>query len=204
MLVVSQIIGSLLQVLGVLLLSYLVYLLLGRPENKFRTWIGLEKTKIRWKYCLAIGSLYLILSTGPVIWLYSSHQMTTTNLLTTSYQATGFSPETVLVILFWATLQTSFSEEILFRACLRKLFVRFLGDRGGNCLQAFLFAFIHIFAVISYGFVPILLVFVMTFSVAYAMGWLVSKNQDGSILESWLIHATVNIISQPLILLFLS
>ncbi|MGT2929405.1 CPBP family intramembrane glutamic endopeptidase [Streptococcus dentasini] len=203
MLLVSQIISSLLQVLGVFVISYLIYRLLGKPQNSFKVWLGIEKVQMHWGYIFSIAVIYLFLFIAPFVWLYTNHSITTRNLMTASYQATGFSVETVLIILLWAIIQTSLSEEILFRACLRKLFARLWGQRAGNVLQAFLFALLHIFALITYGFLPVLIIFSMTFSVAYAMGWLVSKNPNGSILESWCIHALVNLISQSFILYFL-
>ncbi|EHJ52648.1 CAAX amino terminal protease family protein [Streptococcus macacae NCTC 11558] len=204
MLLVKQINSSLMQLLAVLVISYIVYRL--SPEKsrlRFSQWIGLVKTKIRWGYCCVIGFSYFIVGFLIAYYLYSSHLVQNTSVMGRSYQATGFSIETILIILIWAIVQTSLTEEILFRACLRKLSARFLGKRGGNILQALLFAALHLLILSSYDLLPMLMIFAMTFSIAYALGWLVSSNSKESIMETWLIHAVTNILSQGLILAFL-
>lgn len=66
--------------------------------------------------------------------------------------------QTILVILIWAVVQTSLSEEIFFRGFLGNRLFEKLGN-GGNVIQAIIFGGIHIVSVVGKGILPMVIIF---------------------------------------------
>ena len=46
------------------------------------------------------------------------------------------------------------------------------------------------------------IIFLLTGGIGYALGWLSKSKADGSIIYGWIIHATVNIISPIVVFMF--
>ncbi len=64
------------------------------------------------------------------------------------YQQTGFSLETILIILIQSILQTSFLEEIFFRGFLINALSHKFGFTPANQIQAILFTALHVIGLV--------------------------------------------------------
>ena len=107
----------------------------------------------------------------PAGWLYQGGQMNNADALTVkAYLANGLDVQTLLVILLWAVIQTSLTEEILFRGCLLNTFRQFTSPQKANAAQALLFSLMHLPALTNYGLLPMAVMGLMTFPIAYALG----------------------------------
>ena len=99
-------------------------------------------------------------------------------------------------ILIYSILQTSLPEELLFRGFLLKRMANHMPFVFANTIQAFAFGLLHgvLFAsAVSLG-VTFFIVF-FTGAIAAYLGFVNEKIAGGSILPSWLMHATANILS---------
>lgn len=203
MYIVNQMISSLLQLAIVLLLAFVLKAIFQKDKRPYLEWISLKKTAIDYKAILLISVSYLLIALLPVGWLYQGGQMNNADALTVkAYLANGLDVQTLLVILLWAVIQTSLTEEILFRGSLLNTFRQFTSPQKANVAQALLFSLMHLPALKNYGLLPMAFIGLMTFPIAYALGWLVINRSHFSIINTWIIHASVNLISQIGILLF--
>ncbi|MFW5671246.1 MAG: CPBP family intramembrane glutamic endopeptidase, partial [Acetivibrio ethanolgignens] len=111
-----------------------------------------------------------------------------------AFRQSGWSLQTFSVILIWAVVQTSLSEEIMFRGFLCKRFCKQFGEKIGNMVQALIFGMVHIFALPDKNISAILIIVLLTGGIGYTLGWLSLKKVQGGILYGWAIHATVNVL----------
>lgn len=204
MILVSQLMSALLQVMVLTAVPFLWYLVSKRRMVGFFRWLGFtpaEKAPVK-----AMGGIFLglvLVTLLPYWYLYRTNSLTYSGFPLDSYRQTGWSVQTALVILIWAAVQTSLSEEIFFRGFLCKQFSEKWGYAAGNAIQAALFGAIHIPAVWGKGILPAVAVFLLTGGTGFALGWLSQQKASGSILYGWMIHGAVNILSPIVVFCFL-
>ena len=99
-------------------------------------------------------------------------------------------------ILIYSILQTSLPEELLFRGFLLKRMANHMPFVFANTIQAFAFGLLHgvLFASVVSLEVTFFIVF-FTGAIAAYLGFVNEKKAGGSIIPSWLMHATANILS---------
>lgn len=146
---------------------------------------------------------FLIALIIPYMWLYRTGNLNYQGFTVDSFRQNGWSFQTIFVILIWAVLQTSLSEEILFRGFLCKRLCHKFGETAGNLIQALIFGMIHIAALPEKNLLAVCSAVLLTGGIGYALGWLSLKKAEGSILYGWAIHATVNIFSPIFVFTFL-
>lgn len=204
MILLSQLVSAILQLVILTGIPLIWYFAGNHKISGFFQWLGL-KTAARApiKAMSAIFAGLILVTLLPYWYLYQTGSLTYSGFTIDSYRQTGWSAQTILVILIWAILQTSLSEEIFFRGFLCKRFSRAWGWRAGAAAQAALFGAIHLPAVWGRGPLPALTVFLLTGGIGFALGWLSLQRAEGSILYGWCIHAAVNILSPVLVFLFL-
>lgn len=201
MLVINQLLSAFLQLGLVILLSLVWYFIRQHKIQGYFSWLGLKSSKsLPWKPMLGIFLAYFILAGLPYLWLYQTGSLQLSDFRAQVFHQLGWSWQMVLVILVWSVFQTSLSEEIFFRGFLGKRLMARLGFVKGNSLQALLFGSLHTLALAKYNLLAAFLVFLLTAGVAYALGWLMAKKADGSIIYGWLIHALTNFFSSFLLL----
>lgn len=204
MILVSQCLSAVLQTLLLAGVPFLWYAVSQRRVSGFFAWLGLrpaDRTPVKAMACILLG---LALATLLPYWyLYRSGSLTYSGFTVDAFRQTGWSLQTVLVILVWALVQTSLSEEIFFRGFLCKRFSGRWGWRAGSALQAVLFGAIHLPAVWGRGVLPALVIFLLTGGIGFALGWLSLRRAEGSILYGWCIHAAVNLLSPVVVFCFL-
>ncbi len=101
----------------------------------------------------------------------------------------GFNPSTLTVALLYGVVQTGLTEEVLFRGLIAGSLSRRLPFIWANLVQACIFLLPHLailwIAPELWYFLPVVFV-VMLF-----LGWI--RIRSGSILGSWLVHASGNV-----------
>lgn len=204
MILMNQFLSAILQILILSAVPLLWYVVSRRKAAGFFQWIGLKTAEsIPVKEICAVFAGFSLVTLLPYWYLYQTGSLTYSGLTVDSYRQTGWSVQTVLVILIWAVLQTSLSEEIFFRGFLGKRFCKTFGFRVGNTAQAALFGAIHLPAVWGRGILQAMVLVLLTGGIGWTLGWLSQRRADGSILYGWCIHAAANILSPIIVFCFL-
>jgi membrane protease YdiL (CAAX protease family) len=109
----------------------------------------------------------------------------------------GFSGAAIALLGFKALVQTSLSEEILFRGFVAKRLISWLGFTWGNLLQALLFGLVHLLLFIGQEFSFPIAAGIVLFSGlgGWTSGYLNERSGNGSILPSWWMHGLTNAIT---------
>lgn len=200
----NQLISAMIQLLFFSFIPFVWYAVTNRKIAGFFQWIGFKlapKPPIR--YMILIFVSFMVIFIIPYLWLYSSGSLTYSGFTIESFRQTGWSLQTICIILIWAIVQTSLTEEILFRGFLCKRLSDKWGWKVGNSIQAFLFGIIHIPAVVGTGLFAVVIIFLLTGGVGFALGWLLLQKANGSILYGWCIHAAANIASSLFVFSFM-
>ena len=204
MILLNQIMSAVLQLLIFLSIPFVWYLLTQKRVTGFFKWLGLKTAPtppLKIMFCILVG--FLVVLFLPYLWLYRSGNLNYQGFTVDAFRQTGWSIETFTVILIWAVVQSSLSEEILFRGFLCKRLCNKWGETMGNALQALIFGMVHIVALPDKNLLAMFLIVSLTGGIGYALGWLSLKKARGSILYGWVIHAVVNILSPILVFTFL-
>lgn len=199
MLLVNAIISAILQVLVFTAIPFFVYLIAYRRAKGFFDYIGLRKPERRTMLYATILAVAFIL---PVLLLLSfspgiREVVTAPNTVIGRLRSYGFSGLTVALLGFKALVQTSLSEEILFRGFAAKRLISWLGFTSGNLLQALLFGLVHLLLFIGREFSFPIAAGVVLFSGlgGWTSGYLNERIGNGSILPSWWMHGVTNAIT---------
>lgn len=204
MILVSQLLSAAVQLLLLTAVPLLWYAVSRRRLAGFWRWLGLypaAKAPVK-----AMCGIFLGLSLAtllPYWYLYRTDSLTYSGFTVDSFRQTGWSAQTVAVLLLWAVVQTSLTEEIFFRGFLCKRLSEKWGWRTGCAVQAALFGALHLPAVWGKGLLPALVILLLTGGIGFALGWLCQRRAGGSILYGWCIHAVANILSTVVVFRFL-
>lgn len=204
MILLNQINSAILQLLLFLSVPFMWYVVTHKKINGFFVWLGIKvapKPPLKVMLCILIGFLVVVFL--PYMWLYQSENLNYQGFTVDAFRQSGWSIQTLCVILIWAILQTSLSEEILFRGFLCKRCCNKFGEKIGNTVQAIIFGMVHTAALPDKNIFAILIVVLLTGGIGYVLGWLSLKKVQGSFLYGWVIHATVNILSPIIVFTFL-
>lgn len=99
-------------------------------------------------------------------------------------------------IVVYATFNTAFPEELLFRGFLLKRLANKFGFNIANIIQALLFGLLHgIMFFMLVGIVKTILIIAFTGVIAWFMGYINEKYSNGSMIPSWIIHTISNLFS---------
>ena len=180
------------------------YILTQKRVKGFFKWLGIRTAAappLNAMFCILVGFLAALFL--PYMWLYRSGNLNYQGFTVDAFRQTGWSIETAAVILIWAIVQTSLSEEILFRGFLCKRLCHKLGEKTGNVVQALIFGMVHITALPDKNIPALCVIVLLTGGIGYALGWLSLQKAQGSILYGWAIHAAVNILSPIMVFTFL-
>lgn len=189
-------VNSIIQVVAFSIVPFIWWFTTARKKQNFLKWIGLKKPII--KGSLIKFLLIILAVSGTYIGLMAivmKQLLGDINTATTQFEGQGWNA--LLSILFYAVIQTSLSEEILFRGFIGKNLINHFGFTVGNTVQAILFGLLH---GLPLGFVTgnIAVTIVLTLipgSIGWIEGWLNEKYASGSIIPSWIMHAIMNILA---------
>lgn len=198
---ISAVVSSILQVLVFAAIPFAVYLATRRRARGFWSYLGLVRPERR---TLALAAGLALVLAAAMLAVFSAPalrgMLTAPNTVTGRLMAQGLTPETAFLILLYAGIQTSLSEEILFRGFLAKRLIARMGFRWGNLLQAVLFGSVHLLLFVgpagqSLSAARLVTLLATTSAIGWLLGWLNERRGNGSILPSWLAHALTNLIT---------
>jgi membrane protease YdiL (CAAX protease family) len=197
--VVAAILSAFVQLAVALLLCGLAWFGFHRPRP-FLEFIGL--TAAPWRAVL-IG---LVIGTGVATAVLMAPQMAelASRQGTTGHAAAAQGGLGLLVIAgARALIQTSLSEEIVFRGLIGRNLIRRWGFAIGNSVQAVLFGAVHGLVGLVPGVGTGLVLFAILFSGAFGWlnGWLNERFGKASILPGWAAHGAANFATALLIAL---
>ena len=103
----------------------------------------------------------------------------------------GLSGQAIAMALLYGVVQTGFTEELLFRGLIAGSLSRRLPIVWANLAQALLFFLPHLGILLIATETWVWRMLPLVFAAAVVLGWV--RMQSGSILGSWLIHASSNV-----------
>ncbi|HEY0153942.1 MAG TPA: CPBP family intramembrane glutamic endopeptidase [Longimicrobium sp.] len=198
---ISAILSSFLQVLLFTAIPFAAYLATRRRARGFWEYVGLVRPERR---TLALAAGLALVLAAAMLAVFSAPafrgMLSAPNTVTGKLMAQGITGETAVLILLYAGIQTSLSEEILFRGFLAKRLIARMGFRWGNLLQALLFGSVHLLLFVgpagpALTAARLVTLLAATSAIGWLLGWLNERRGNGSILPSWLAHALMNLIT---------
>lgn len=193
-LTISVFFSAIAQVILIILVPYLWWAVSARKRKvKFFDWIGLKKVNKE-----NIKRVYKPLIIGAIlfdgIFMYISIVLKSVDTATAKFDGLGVTG--IIPALIYAIIQTSLSEELFFRGFILKRVSNKFGFYAGNTVQSILFGLLHGVMFMNLDSVlNVLLITVATGAIAFLMGYINEKKADGSIIPSWIVHATANIVA---------
>jgi uncharacterized protein len=188
----TALISALLQIGLVLLIAAGAWLATRRREP-FRAFVGL--TTAPWT-AVAAGLvagvvLAFLLTRLPAVQTVGAGERSVVGETSGGTMSAGIA----VALAIKALLQTSLSEELLFRGLIGRNLIRRLGFATGNMIQAMLFGLAHLLLLLAPGATAalVLLVVLFTGGAGWAMGWLNHRKAGGSILPGWAAHGGGNL-----------
>ena len=189
---IQTLIEAILQVVVLSIIPIVWWLITSRKEKSFWNWIGFKKFSLKenrtliWIVGVSIAFLPLSLFTIYIL----------RNVETATSDFSGLGIAALPAILIYAIFKTALSEEIVFRGFLLKRVSGRFGFHAGNVVQSILFGLMHgvmFFSVTSV--INAIIITLVTGGIGWCMGYVNEKKAEGSILPSWCIHASANIVS---------
>jgi membrane protease YdiL (CAAX protease family) len=187
----NAIISALIQLAVVLLVALAVWLIARRPRP-YREFIGFTAAPPK---ALAIGLLVGLVVVAGVLLIPAMAELAAREGTTGSDAVAAGGVGLVIVAAAGALVQTSLTEEILFRGLIGRNLIRRYGFAWGNGIQAVLFGAVHALVAFVPGVGPGLVVFAVLFSGTFGWvnGWLNERLAGGSILPGWAAHGAANL-----------
>lgn len=187
------VLSSITQVAIAALIPFIIWLWRYRKEDgSFLSWVGLKGCRFS---PLMIGWMAggLVLTFASLFLMASALPLEKMALGPFAGGGTGVVP----AVLVWAIIQTSLSEELFFRGFLAKRLIAAFGMQMGNSIQATIFGLLHLGMVMLVVPDTLLALGVGFATTAFsAIGAYINEQlADGSILPSWIMHASGNVIA---------
>lgn len=190
----NSLLSAILQVVLFSIIPFIWWFIFWRKETNFFIWLGLKKISVKSLLSYVVSFIVIIVILFIPSLIATTFITDESALATSEFAGLGFS--VFIPALLFAFIQTGLSEEILFRGFLAKRLIHTFGFMFGNSMQGLLFGLLHGFMFMSvasgFGVVVITLITGMT---GFLLGWINEKQSNGSIISSWLIHGTVNMIA---------
>ena len=138
---IGTLISAILQLTLALVLALIFYFISRRKEGGFFNWLGLYLPKDKkWiKSTIIVFLVSLLVMSGPQLLFERTGHLTPEILYDENIRGKGLGISTLILILLKAVIQTSLSEEILFRGLIGKRLANKFGYLTGNIIQAILF-----------------------------------------------------------------
>lgn len=188
---INKIISSILQIILFSIIPFIWWLATARKNKKFAEWIGLKKIEGGKKTLTAIIIVSIAFLISGALTLYLIR-----GIETATSEFTGLGVVAIPAIVIYATFNTAFPEELLFRGFLLKRLANKFGFNIANIIQALLFGLLHgIMFFMLVGIVKNILIIAFTGVIAWFMGYINEKYSNGSMIPSWIIHTISNLFS---------
>lgn len=197
--IIESFINAVIQIILFSVIPFCWWFFVARKKCSFLTWLGLQKPDIKSKanywLCFLIVMALLVIPICTVVYFFVDAS------LLAFERFAGLGLAAIIPGLIYAILQTGFSEELFFRGFLAKRLIARFGFHKGNLLQSLLFGAIHGLMFLSLvELIAVAFIFITTALAGYLMGWMNEKVSKGSIVTSWAIHSSANLLAAVLIM----
>lgn len=188
---IGQLINTISQILLFSSIPFLWYIISNRRFKGVLKCLGLKNTnKQNYFHAFKITSSAYVFSLAIIVILKLTQGGMSLNSLESAYNR-GVIVFSISLILFG--IQTSISEEILFRGFLGKRLICKWGFLKGNILQTIIFMIPHIFTFGKSPTLEVILGLINSAIIGFTFGYIMDKKSDGSILPILICHGIVNI-----------
>ncbi len=188
----NELLNAVVQTILFSLIPFIWWLVTARKKESFFSWIGLEKpVGNRRNILIWIACVFVICEAAGFL-LYNLFMKADWNQQ--GYAGAGAAGIPAAII--FSYIQTAFSEEILFRGFLQKRLQKQFGFAVGTFIQSFVFGAIHVVLNLSnINLVQGIVLMVVPMITAVFLAIINEKKCGGSIIPSWIIHGTMNLIT---------
>jgi membrane protease YdiL (CAAX protease family) len=197
--------SAVLQLLVFAAVPFITYLVTRRRARGFFAYVGLVAPTAR---SLGAAAAVAVLFTGVMLILFRNGPLHAVaiapNTVAGRLRALGPSASAFAILAIYAVLQTSLTEELLFRGFLAKRLIAHLGFPVGNGLQAVLFGLMHLLLFAGPGartfdWTLAAILVTMTGLVGWLFGYVNERVGNGSILPSWGAHGATNLLAYSIL-----
>lgn len=179
-----------------LIIPIFIYLIFFRKKQNLFAFFGLKKRIKVENSLLIITTILIVVYLLFNVYIMKNFDIGTNDIRAISFQQTGLSIETILILLINSIVQTSLLEEILFRGFLLNALSPNLGFKISNHVQSFLFTGIHFIGTIQMGLsVPTIVVANLGVYLLSTYFGKLTKESGYSVYYSAIFHGTVNILA---------
>lgn len=191
----NEFISAVFQIVAFSIIPVIWWLITARKECNYFKWIGLKRIS----HEKSIVSTILITLSAAAVYIiltYLCISLLSGEITTAGSRFSGMGISAVPAVLIYAFIQTSLSEEIVFRGFILKRVANKFGFAAGNIVQAVLFGLMHgvPFGLASHNIVVTVLITIIPGAFGWYQGFLNEKRCVGSIFPSWILHGTMNFI----------
>lgn len=189
----DAIISALIQLVILTTIPFIWWIATARKSKSFFYWIGLRKIEIANKKIYLIATISLLVISVILGTVVLPKFIETSYNAVTSTESSGFSA--VFTIVIFSYIKTGLAEEIFFRGFIAKRLINKFGFDKGNFIQGLIFGMLHglLFFAITGPVIAGMIILITGFA-GWANGWFNEKQSGGSILSSWLLHGTSNVV----------
>jgi membrane protease YdiL (CAAX protease family) len=189
---VSPVVNALIAVIALAGVPFLGYFIWHKWRHKRRfveiaRRAGLQGSSAR--YLLISAAIALAVAGVLVLWQPPVAPFLQEGSPQRPFAGLGLGVQAIVMALLYGVVQTGFVEELVFRGLIAGSLGQRLPLVWANLLQALIFMLPHLLILKTMPQMWMLLPLV--FVLALAMGWV--RIKSGSILGSWLVHATLNV-----------
>ncbi|WP_022766339.1 CPBP family intramembrane glutamic endopeptidase [Butyrivibrio sp. XPD2006] len=188
----GELFSAVVQIILFSLIPFIWWLVTARKKESFFSWIGLKKpVGNRRNILIWIVCVFVICEAAGFL-LYNLFMKADWNQQ--GYAGVGAAGIPAAII--FSYIHTAFSEEILFRGFLQKRLQKQFGFAVGTFIQSFVFGAIHVVLNLSnINLVQGIVLMVVPMIIAVFLAIINEKKCGGSIIPGWLIHGTMNLIT---------
>lgn len=197
--IINELISAVLQLLIFTAIPFGAYVIGYRRLKGFFDYIGLRRCGMR---ALLFATLFTIAFLLPVVIIYFFSPdilqiVSAPGTVVGKLRSNGFAGVTVLILIIKALLQTSLSEEIIFRGFIARRFFDRIGFHWGNITQGLIFGLVHLVIFVGNDFSILLAIAIVAYTGfgGWLSGYLNEHFGSGSILPGWWLHGLTNLIA---------
>lgn len=192
---ISELMGGLFQLFLFTLIPFIWWIITERKKEDFFKWIGLKKINHEGEI---VNTLLITLITVVVYSIVTSFFIHSFENGVTA-AGSGFAGkgmDAFPAVLIYGFIRTGLAEEIVFRGFLLKRISNKFGFMIGNTVQAILFGALHgiPFGIATHSIPVMVLMTLLPGAFGWYNGWLNEKRCGESIVLSWLLHGTMNVV----------
>lgn len=187
-------IETMIQWLLFLVIPGVVYLVFFRKKEGLLSFLGLKKSqRVEKDLFIKISIVSIVYIAISILWT-QKYTLGSDDIRLLSFNESGLSIQTILIILIHSIVRTSFLEEIVFRGFLINSLKYKLGFKIANHIQALIFTGIHILAMLRFDIIDMAMGVTAIYILSIYFGK-ITKASGYSIFYSSIVHGALNVLA---------